>query len=92
VSPPARPGLLSIGTVSCPLCSGDRETPEGQGWPGHDRSCAIGLASGTTAKGPRPTRPARLKPDTAWVDHPWDIDGRDERRRAWERAWEAGRS
>lgn len=40
---------LAILEPPCPLCSGDREPREGEGWPGHDRACVIGLSRGTVA-------------------------------------------
>ncbi len=74
----------------CPLCSGDRQPREGQRSPGHDRACPVGIAAGSTARGPRPSRPARLEPVTPWYDGhrlATEADGRAERRAAWERAW-----
>ena len=70
----------------CPLCSGDREPRDGEGWPGHDRSCAAGLAAGTTAPGPRPER-GDMRPDGAWYGQPGEVAdtaSRQRRRAAWE--------
>lgn len=89
-----RPARPSIGMMSCWACSGDHETRDGQRWPGHDRSCPVGIAAGSTAPGPPPPKPD-LRPATRWYGSPGEVadaDGREERRQAWERAWEAARS